>query len=92
MFHCGEKGLEKQRKQPESSVYTVAAGANVTRRTRVYSTSQLVTVLALCSVNHNRSEQQLQRLEHQKVTSQTFFFFPHMKYKTLEMRSIDNKN
>lgn len=60
----------------------------MTRGTRVHSTSQLVTVLAWCSVNQNRSEQEMERLEHQKRNLVNFFFY--IKYKTLEMCSIDN--
>lgn len=76
VFCCGEKGFENHSKQSESSVSTVAAGANVTRRARVHSTSQRVTVLALSSVNQNRSEQEMEGLEHQKRNlDSTFFFF-----------------
>lgn len=63
----------------------------MTRGTRVHSTSQLGTVLAWCSVNQNRSEQEMERMEHQKRNLINFFFFFYIKYKTLEMCSIDNK-
>lgn len=58
------RGLRKSQK----SACKLAAGAaaGVTGRTRVHSDCQLVTVLALCSVNQNRSEEETERVDHHK--------------------------